>query len=982
MISLPSKNNHHEDKNINEKKEILSEQKYSTKKTLSVDESLFLKKILEEYNDLFPEIMHLDDEEFLSSFKQYIQIYFASKNILFSTEILNKILSIIQLEYYLPEKEKINNLIKSITRSKIFSDEESKQYTPHCCKTTRPAHICGERLYRLENGKYFYCLKCQKVYDNKSVLLFCESCNKDYYSEIKDKNRVLNLNKIDYKLKPATWTKYHCNVSMNDTMKCPICHNNFYLNMKNRLFCVKCNYDIDQFDIKWKCQICGEEFSSEAKEYNPLVFKAMKLAVKKTIFNGIEAKPPFVPCCILSNNQISKMKFTHKKECNGILYQGMLDNQKIVVCLKCSMLNFYDNHLWMCPLCKNKFKLVNNKNRYHISKSGEIKEQEKNNLFKSEKFIKKNKNILKPYNDSKPKTSKKKNQNYVKFADDVLPKSNKMDDKKIRDVEVQDCLLLKKYNSGNYPLDIKYNNFYKKEEIKEDNNGEKNYNISKYQSKNIDNEKINESYANSHIKKKSLYGLSKSIREIYLNQNKNEDNLDNKLFRLAYSKERPKINISQKINELISKKEFIKQYLKNNEKNDENNNNNSEYINKSNKLLRMLSNNSEKAKNEGNEIAKMKQQYFSNKVNNKNMKSMNNISKNNLSNININLNVNVNINNTQKEHILKNMSSYKFMKKNMNSSNNFDKKKYASYNKNMNNNLSINLSKNIPSSSLSNFDIDDYIIVKQIGEGTFGKIYEVKDKYHRHFAMKKLICNSIKEMEILRKEYEILYHCEGLNINLVQIYGIESKKLDKITFVMYVLMELAKTDWEKEILQRKRINNYYSEKELISILKDLTRTLSHLQQNNISHRDIKPQNILLCEHGILKISDFGEAKENVDSDGTNTVKQTIRGTELYMSPVLFRSLKKKNKSKYIKHNTYKSDVFSLGYCILLAATLNFDCLFSIRELDDMNLIINNIQQFVKNRYSNNFLSVLFIMLELEEQMRPDFIQLESIVKNL
>ena len=358
------------------------------------------------------------------------------------------------------------------------------------------------------------------------------------------------------------------------------------------------------------------------------------------------------------------------------------------------------------------------------------------------------------------------------------------------------------------------------------------------------------------------------------------------------------------------------------------------------------------------------------------MKSMNNISKNNLSNININLNVNVNINNTQKEHILKNMSSNKYMKKNF--SNNYDKKNYVSYNKNLSNNLT----KNIPSSSLSNFDIDDYIIVKQIGEGTFGKIYEVKDKYHRHFAMKKLICNSIKEMEILRKEYEILHHCEGLNINLVQIYGIETKKLDKITFVMYVLMELAKTDWEKEILQRKRINNYYSEIELISILKDLTRTLSHLQQNNISHRDIKPQNILLCDHGILKISDFGEAKENMDSNCSDTVKQTIRGTELYMSPVLFRSLKKKNKSKYIKHNTYKSDVFSLGYCILLATTLNFDCLFSIRELDDMNLIINNIKAFVNNRYSNNFLNVLFIMLELEEKMRPDFIQLESIVKNL
>lgn len=105
MISLSSKNNLYENKNNNEKKEYLSEQKLRKNNTLSIDESLLLKKILEEYNDLFPEIMHLNNEEFLSSFKQYIQIYFASKNILFSTEILNKILSIIQVEYYLPEKE-------------------------------------------------------------------------------------------------------------------------------------------------------------------------------------------------------------------------------------------------------------------------------------------------------------------------------------------------------------------------------------------------------------------------------------------------------------------------------------------------------------------------------------------------------------------------------------------------------------------------------------------------------------------------------------------------------------------------------------------------------------------------------------------------------------------------------------------------------------------------------------------------------------
>jgi hypothetical protein len=121
----------------------------------------------------------------------------------------------------------------------------------------------------------------------------------------------------------------------------------------------------------------------------------------------------------------------------------------------------------------------------------------------------------------------------------------------------------------------------------------------------------------------------------------------------------------------------------------------------------------------------------------------------------------VNINSSQKEKILKSMSSYKDMKKisNLNSSNG-NNTNIKSYRKHLNN-LSINLSKDLPSSSLNNFDIDDYNIVKSIGEGTFGKIFEVEDKYHRHFAMKKLICNSIKEIETLKKEYEFLYNFEN-----------------------------------------------------------------------------------------------------------------------------------------------------------------------------------------------------------------------------
>ena len=236
---------------------------------------------------------------------------------------------------------------------------------------------------------------------------------------------------------------------------------------------------------------------------------------------------------------------------------------------------------------------------------------------------------------------------------------------------------------------------------------------------------------------------------------------------------------------------------------------------------------------------------------------------------------------------------------------------------------------------------------------------------------------------MLKSEYELLLGLDGLNINLIHIYGIENKKLDKTTFVVYVLMELAICDWEKEISNRGKKNRYYSEEELITILKNLVFTFAELQRHNISHRDIKPQNILLCKDNTLKIADFGEAKEERNRNNIDTIRQSIRGTELYMSPILFDSLKiKKKNGKYILHNSYKSDVFSFGYCILFAATLKDECLYAIREVTDMIILRNDINRFLKKRYSEKLIDVILAMLETDEKNRVDFIELEKIVENL
>ena len=90
----------------------------------------------------------------------------------------------------------------------------------------------------------------------------------------------------------------------------------------------------------------------------------------------------------------------------------------------------------------------------------------------------------------------------------------------------------------------------------------------------------------------------------------------------------------------------------------------------------------------------------------------------------------------------------------------------------------------------------------------------------------------------------------------------------------------------------------------------------------------------------------------------------------------------KKKQKTVRHNPYKSDVFSLALCMLLLATFNYDSLVKIRELVDMSLIERIVTEFLSIRYSQNLIAFLMPMLEVDENKRPDFIDLENqLIKN-
>ena len=189
-------------------------------------------------------------------------------------------------------------------------------------------------------------------------------------------------------------------------------------------------------------------------------------------------------------------------------------------------------------------------------------------------------------------------------------------------------------------------------------------------------------------------------------------------------------------------------------------------------------------------------------------------------------------------------------------------------------------------------------------------------------------------------------------------------------------MEVGKTDWEKEIRYYSDKGIQYTEIELINIIKQLTSALSFLQKNNIVHRDVKPQNILIFKDNKYKLADFGESKQ-LNNISLSLFNGSLRGTELYMSPLLFNGLR--NGQIDVTHNLIKSDVYSLGLCLLYAATTNNKSLYDIRKFVEMDGLSNYIKNVLKNRYTKKFIDLIISMLEIHEEKRPDFNELEKIV---
>ena len=185
-----------------------------------------------------------------------------------------------------------------------------------------------------------------------------------------------------------------------------------------------------------------------------------------------------------------------------------------------------------------------------------------------------------------------------------------------------------------------------------------------------------------------------------------------------------------------------------------------------------------------------------------------------------------------------------------------------------------------------------YIILDNVGQGSYGKVKKVKHRKLNEIRAMKIVdkksTSSHHEIEILRK----ISHP-----NIINIFEIfEDYKQ------YYIICEYCEGGELFSIISRK---GFFSEKEAAKIIQQILQAVNYLHTNNIIHRDLKPENIIFVSNDkdIIKLIDFGTAIE-VKDKGKKLKK--IIGTPYYIAPEVLK-----------ENYNEKCDVWSCGVILFI-----------------------------------------------------------------
>ncbi len=200
-----------------------------------------------------------------------------------------------------------------------------------------------------------------------------------------------------------------------------------------------------------------------------------------------------------------------------------------------------------------------------------------------------------------------------------------------------------------------------------------------------------------------------------------------------------------------------------------------------------------------------------------------------------------------------------------------------------------------------------YEVIRLLGEGGMANVYLGEDTIlNRKVAIKVLRGDLANDEKFLRRfQREALSASSLSHPNIVEMYDVGE---DDGNF--YIVMEYIEGRNLKQLLKKR---GSLTLNEVIDIMLQLTDGISHAHESYIIHRDIKPQNILILDNGLVKVTDFGisTALNNTQLTQTNSVMGSVH----YLPP----------EQATGKAASIKSDIYSMGILMyeLLTGNLPF-----------------------------------------------------------
>ncbi len=235
---------------------------------------------------------------------------------------------------------------------------------------------------------------------------------------------------------------------------------------------------------------------------------------------------------------------------------------------------------------------------------------------------------------------------------------------------------------------------------------------------------------------------------------------------------------------------------------------------------------------------------------------------------------------------------------------------------------------------------DRYQIIKAIGEGGMANVYLAYDTIlDRNVAVKVLRGDLAGDEKFVRRfQREALSASSLTHPNIVEVYDVGEDNGQ-----YYIVMEYVEGKHLKNLIKKR---GKLTTSEVIDIMLQITDGMSVAHDSYIIHRDIKPQNIMILENGLVKIMDFGIAMAMNSTQLTQT--NSVMGSVHYLPPEQANG----------KGSTLQSDIYSMGIVMyeLLTGSLPYKgdnaveiALKHLKEpLPSIREILPNIPQSIEN----------------------------------